>query len=160
MNIGSYSNHSPRFTPVRSKMRAILFLLFLSSLEVMTSKFLPTGTNGFLNTKQLPSVPFQFNLREPILYHFVCFFQFNLNKDFSGGNGRETYSPKGHKVGFPKQRFSKKKLCFGIEEKRNAKFSILISISPNLLRNSHRERCRKFVFAPDCRSVVYLFYLN
>ena len=121
MNIGSYSNHSPRFTPVRSKMRAILFLLFLSSLEVMTSKFLPTGTNGFLNTKQLPSVPFQFNLREPILYHFVCFFQFNLNKDFSGGNGRETYSPKGHKVG----RFNKE-LCFGNEEKRKAKFSILI----------------------------------
>ena len=88
---------------------------------------------------------------------------------FSGGAWRETCSPeaKGHKVGFFKKMtsvigilsrvliLSTRKWCLTF-----IRFTLCTGTFIRfyiVYRDSHRERCRKFVFAPDCRLKYTLF---
>ena len=89
---------------------------------------------------------------------------------FSGGAWRETCSPeaKGHKVGFFKKMtsvigilsrvliLSTRKWCLTF-----IRFTLCTGTFIRfyiVYRDSHRERCRKFVFAPDCRlNILFLF---
>ena len=149
-------------------MRAVLLLLFLSSLEVTKQN---TTTKFSYKVLSASDIIFVTSVNSSTSCSMqMCPSIYSWFSHFSDGAGRETCSheAKGHKVGFFKKMtsvigilsrvliLSTRKWCLTF-----IRFTLCTGTFIRfyiVYRDSHRERCRKFVFAPDCRlNILFLF---